>query len=396
MCRKTMRPTNVRASVGSSASGSSASAIVSVPPALLPDETEPAAPEASSPVAASTSAAPRTLGPRLRIIVIFVASSSVPGNSPGEKVWAHLRAHRAARTLPFWIHPRSDWIQPLLRWARVGRPSPWTGRGRRASEHASRADRADRAPAAQPQGASRRDRACRRLPLGPTGRRRRRDHGAAARALGPLRTARGACGFARRDHPDQRRRGADVRRGRRDPRRLRRRARPRRRRRGTGGCPRARTRERAVAQARLRRVSGARRRGDGGQRLSSVALLLALVAVGAASGMLAGLLGVGGGILLVPFLALAVGMSQHEAEATSLLVVLPTAVVASFTLWRRGVGDLPSALGMGVVGAIGAAAGALFALSLPGGVLRTVFAVFLGLVGLRLVRDALLGGAVPE
>lgn len=130
--------------------------------------------------------------------------------------------------------------------------------------------------------------------------------------------------------------------------------------------------------------------------MSSVALLLALVAVGAASGMLAGLLGVGGGILLVPFLALAVGMSQHEAEATSLLVVLPTAIVASFTLWRRGVGDLPSALGIGVVGAIGAAAGALFALSLPGGVLRSVFAVFLGLVGLRLVRDALLGGAVPE
>ena len=130
--------------------------------------------------------------------------------------------------------------------------------------------------------------------------------------------------------------------------------------------------------------------------MSSLALLLALVAVGAASGTLAGLLGIGGGILLVPFLVLAVGMSQHQAEATSLLVVLPTAIVASLTLWRRGVGDLPAALGMGVVGATGAAAGAILALSLPSGALRTVFAVFLGVVGARLVRDALVGGAVPE
>ena len=130
--------------------------------------------------------------------------------------------------------------------------------------------------------------------------------------------------------------------------------------------------------------------------MSSVALLLALVAVGAASGVLAGLLGVGGGVLLVPFLVLAVGMTQHEAEATSLLVVLPTAIVASLTLWRKGVGDLPAALGMGVVGAVGAAVGALVALSLPGGALRTVFAVFLGLVGLRLVRDGLVGAGVPE
>jgi uncharacterized protein len=130
--------------------------------------------------------------------------------------------------------------------------------------------------------------------------------------------------------------------------------------------------------------------------VSSVGLLLLLFAVGAASGMLAGLLGVGGGVLLVPFLVLAVGMSQHEAEATSLLVVLPTAIVASLTLWRRRVGDLPDALAMGVVGAAGAAAGALVALSLPGDVLRTVFAVFLGLVGARLLRDALRSGPVLE
>lgn len=117
-------------------------------------------------------------------------------------------------------------------------------------------------------------------------------------------------------------------------------------------------------------------------------LLLGLVAVGVLAGILAGLLGVGGGILLVPFLVLAVGFTQHEAEATSLLVILPTALAASLALRRRDVGDLPVALGLGTVGAAGAVAGALLALSLPADILRIAFAVLLAVVGLRLVRDA--------
>ena len=123
--------------------------------------------------------------------------------------------------------------------------------------------------------------------------------------------------------------------------------------------------------------------------MSFVLLLAGLVAFGVVTGVAAGILGVGGGILMVPFLTLVVGMPQHAAEATSLLVVLPTAIVASFVLQRRGVGDLGVALRFGVVGAVGAAAGALLALALPGRSLRVVFALFIMLVGLRLVRDGL-------
>ena len=122
--------------------------------------------------------------------------------------------------------------------------------------------------------------------------------------------------------------------------------------------------------------------------MTTVALLLVLVAVGVGAGVLAGLLGVGGGVLLVPFLVLALGMTQHEAEATSLLVILPTAIAASIALRLRRVGDLPVALCLGTIGAAGAAAGALLALALPGSVLRVLFAVLLALVGLRLIRDA--------
>lgn len=123
--------------------------------------------------------------------------------------------------------------------------------------------------------------------------------------------------------------------------------------------------------------------------MSGVALAAALLGFGVLTGVASGLLGVGGGIMIVPFLTLAVGLSQHAAEATSLLVVLPTAIAGSVVLRRRGVGDLGVAVRFGLVGSLGGAGGAALALSLPGHTLRVVFAAFLGLIGLKLARDAL-------
>src|SRR4029453_13696646 len=242
----------------------------------------------------------------------------------------------------------------------------------------------------------RRDRIGRWALLRPPRRRRRSRDGTAARPLGPLRPARRACRLARSDHPDQHGRRPDVR--------------SRRRGSGVGGAGArrrvdlgraggddlARPGRRAQAKARVRALPARRRGVHGGGGLGAapcLALFVALIAVGAAAGVLAGLLGVGGGILLVPFLVLAVGMTQHEAEATSLLVILPTAVAASIALRRRSVGDLPIALLIAVVGAFGAFAGALLALWLPADVLRAVFAVLLAIAGLRLIRDARMGQA---
>jgi uncharacterized membrane protein YfcA len=123
--------------------------------------------------------------------------------------------------------------------------------------------------------------------------------------------------------------------------------------------------------------------------VSGPTLYVALAAFGVIVGVASGLLGVGGGTLSVPFLTLVVGLTQHAAEATSLLVILPTAIAGSLALRRRGVGDLGLALRFGVVGAVGSVLGALLALALPGSTLRIVFAVFIGLVGLRLARDGL-------
>lgn len=125
--------------------------------------------------------------------------------------------------------------------------------------------------------------------------------------------------------------------------------------------------------------------------MSGILLYATLVAFGLLTGGVAGLLGVGGGIMMIPFLTLAVGVSQHAAEATSLLVILPTALVATVVLHRKGVGDAGLALRFGAVGAIGGVLGALGALALPAHALRVVFALFLAAVSVRLLHDGLRG-----
>jgi uncharacterized membrane protein YfcA len=129
--------------------------------------------------------------------------------------------------------------------------------------------------------------------------------------------------------------------------------------------------------------------------MSTAATILVLVGFGVFAGHAAGLLGVGGGVLIVPFLVMGFGISQHAANATSLLVVLPTAVIASIALHRRGIGDLPTALKLGAVGAVASGAGAALALELSAPTLRIFFAMLLGLVACRMIVDALRQSGEP-
>jgi uncharacterized protein len=124
--------------------------------------------------------------------------------------------------------------------------------------------------------------------------------------------------------------------------------------------------------------------------VSAAVAIPLLVASGAVIGTLAGLLGVGGGVFMVPLLVLAFGAVQQGAQATSLLVILPTSIVAVIVLRRKGVlDDVRESLQLGAIGAVAAVGGSLLALSAPADTLRVVFGVFLGLTGLRLVRAGL-------
>lgn len=116
--------------------------------------------------------------------------------------------------------------------------------------------------------------------------------------------------------------------------------------------------------------------------------LITLAGFGVLTGTLAGLLGVGGGIFMVPLLVIVCGLGQQEAQAVSLLVVLPTALIASRALHRKGVGDVRLGLRIGSIGVVGSVAASLVALALPGHALRLAFAALMVFVGIRLLRDA--------
>ncbi|MFN2627372.1 MAG: sulfite exporter TauE/SafE family protein [Gaiellaceae bacterium] len=100
------------------------------------------------------------------------------------------------------------------------------------------------------------------------------------------------------------------------------------------------------------------------------------VALGVVAGLLAGLFGVGGGILFVPVLLL-LGRSQLHAEATSLLAILPTVAAGAWRQQRYGNVRWRVALVIGLGSVAGVEGGAYLAVHLPGDVLRKLFAVLL-------------------
>jgi uncharacterized membrane protein YfcA len=113
--------------------------------------------------------------------------------------------------------------------------------------------------------------------------------------------------------------------------------------------------------------------------LVTAALLLGLLA-----GVLSGMLGVGGGILFVPVL-LALGLSPHQATATSLLAIVPTAIVGVWRQRRYGNVRLRAAAVIGVASVAGVEAGVRIAAALPEHALKRLFGVLLLAVALQLV-----------
>ena len=117
----------------------------------------------------------------------------------------------------------------------------------------------------------------------------------------------------------------------------------------------------------------------------SAALFAGVALAGVVVGIFAALFGVGGGLLMVPFIVLVLDEGQHVAEGTSLLVMIATALVGALAHTRRGYVDWKGAGVVGVAGIAGAVAGALLALGTSGDVLRRAFGVVLVVVGLRLI-----------
>lgn len=117
--------------------------------------------------------------------------------------------------------------------------------------------------------------------------------------------------------------------------------------------------------------------------------LVAALAIGFMAGVVAGMLGVGGGILFVPALVLAFDMELVDAEATSLLAIVPVALVGA---WRqKGYGNVRvrEGLQIGALATAGALLGVVLVNSAPEDVVRAAFAVLMLFTAAQLVRRAL-------
>ena len=111
--------------------------------------------------------------------------------------------------------------------------------------------------------------------------------------------------------------------------------------------------------------------------------------IGLAAGIVAGLLGVGGGALFVPALTIGLGLSQLDAEATSLLAIIPVALVGAVRQRAHGNVDPRTALSIGMLAAAGAVGGVVLANAVPERALEVGFALLLLFVAFQLVRRAL-------
>lgn len=118
--------------------------------------------------------------------------------------------------------------------------------------------------------------------------------------------------------------------------------------------------------------------------MSTTTIALALV-LGFGAGALSGLFGVGGGILFVPTLALVVGLSQLDAQATSLAAMIPVVAFGAWQQQRAGNVRWKAGLAVGTASILGVVGGAVLAASLDEDLLRNLFAVFLLFVAAQLL-----------
>ena len=109
--------------------------------------------------------------------------------------------------------------------------------------------------------------------------------------------------------------------------------------------------------------------------------ILLLVLVGLAAGVLSGLVGVGGGIIIVPALVYILGFTQHEAQGTSLgLLLLPVGIFAVLNYYKQGYIDMKVVAIMCVAFVIGGWVGSKVSLSLPQETVKKIFAVLMLLI----------------
>ncbi|KKS95659.1 MAG: hypothetical protein UV73_C0015G0034 [Candidatus Gottesmanbacteria bacterium GW2011_GWA2_43_14] len=114
--------------------------------------------------------------------------------------------------------------------------------------------------------------------------------------------------------------------------------------------------------------------------------VVAFIILGILAGVLSGIIGIGGGIIIVPALVLIFGLSQQQAQGTTLaLLVPPVGILAAWTYYKQGYVDFKIALLICLGFVIGGLFGSGLATHLQTRVITRLFGIFLLIVGLRMV-----------
>lgn len=110
-----------------------------------------------------------------------------------------------------------------------------------------------------------------------------------------------------------------------------------------------------------------------------------LLIIGLTGGLASGVLGIGGGIVIIPMLVGFLGYTQKDAQGTSLgLLLLPIGILAVMNYYKAGHIQLKAVAIMVITFVIGSYISSLYAVNLPEGTLKKIFAVFLFLYALKL------------
>jgi hypothetical protein len=118
----------------------------------------------------------------------------------------------------------------------------------------------------------------------------------------------------------------------------------------------------------------------------SITQLLILIVVGVLSGMLAGVFGVGGAIIVIPALVFILGLSQHDAQGTSLAFMLPpVGILATWNYWKAGHINWKMALILSLTFVVGAYLGSYFSINISDKTLRRMFGVLMLVVAIKMI-----------
>jgi uncharacterized membrane protein YfcA len=111
-----------------------------------------------------------------------------------------------------------------------------------------------------------------------------------------------------------------------------------------------------------------------------------LVLIGLAAGFLGGMVGIGGGVLIVPALVLLLGLSQHQSQGISLaMMIFPVGILGVINYYKKGFVDFRYAGLLAVGFFVGSYIGSKFSLSLPQELVKKIFAVVMILLALKLL-----------